>query len=90
MDYFLIFRFELLQTNTSPARLDSLDIELLKQEDEKYSNSIKFHFTNLTFSNNFKVAITTLMKEVFEISLNFTNIQLICEDSSLFTHILPS
>ena len=90
MDYFLIFQFGVLQTSPDEVHLDSLQIEVLKQQEERYSNTTKFHFTNLSFANNFKDAIAAIMGKIHEISFNFTNIQLACEDNDLFTKILPT
>jgi hypothetical protein len=90
MDYFLLFRYQLLEGADLLKRLDSLEVELLRLEDEQYSHSTKFHFTNLTFSHNFRQAVTTILKTMHDLSLSFTNIRLVCEDPHLFTHLLPS
>lgn len=90
MDYFLIFRFEVLEGAENAGRLESLEAELVRQEEEKYGGSGKMQFTNLTFATNFRQAILAILKKIQDINNNFVNIQLVCEDTSLFTHILPA
>lgn len=89
MDYFLILRFGVVEGQGTERQLDWLEAELVKQEDERYSNATKFHFTNLTFANNFKEAVATILRKIHEIALNFTNIQLVSDQPELFTHLLP-
>lgn len=89
MDYFLLLRFGVVEGEGQERQLDWLEAELLKQEDERYSNATKFHFTNLTFANNFREAIATLLRKIHEISLSFTNIQLVSDQPELFTQLLP-
>ena len=90
MDYFLIFRFEVVDGGESAGRLESLEAELVRQEEEKYSGSNRLQFTNLTFATNFRQAMLALLKKIQDINNSFVNIQLVCEDTALFTQLLPA
>lgn len=90
MDYFLIFRFEVLEGAENAGRLESLEAELVRPEEEKLGSSHRMQFTSLTFATNFRQAMQALLKKIQEINCNFVNVQLVCEDSALFTHLLPA
>jgi len=66
-----------------------LDVELLKLEEQLGTSKFKITFNTLTFGHNFREAILTILKQINELTINFTNVQLVSEDCELFTSILP-
>ena len=78
MDYFLLFRYQLLEAATGDNRtLVHLHLELLKPYDQSH-DSHPFEFKNITYANNFSEAMIALTHQINQLALNFTNVKLVC------------
>jgi hypothetical protein len=77
-----------MKTEENDEHLDSLEIEMIALN-EKDRCSIPETYQGLSNLNRFRDAMLDIMKRIYQLATNFTNVQLVGSDLLLFTHILP-
>ena len=89
MDNLFIFRHQCLQEANEGRQLDTLEGELVKNDGVPTMEGVRYSYSNLAAGDNFKLSIFEITGVINKLALEFINVQLVSEDTELFTSVLP-